>query len=164
MTRRAGAAAGVAVAVAIALAVLAAVGTGGSAARPAVRQLSPAPAAVAARSPTAFGLALMSHLGPGNVVFSPDSVAAAMAMAGEGASGETAAQIAHALDLGSPAEFAQLGHLQATLAAEQAAAGAGAKQPVELQIADAMFAQQNLRLRAPFEARDAPRPARRPGP
>jgi hypothetical protein len=45
----------------------------------------------------AFGLDLMRKLGGGNLVFSPDSIAAALAMAGSGAAGQTAKQIAHVL-------------------------------------------------------------------
>lgn len=150
---RAAVAAGVVGAVLAALAVIVALGAAGSdASHPAGRPLAPARPGGAAGSPAAFGLSLMRHLGGGNLVFSPDSVAVALAMAGEGATGATAAQIAHALGLGSPAGFAALGRLQATLAAEQAAAGAGAKRPVDLQTGDGLFAQQGLTLFAPFKA------------
>ena len=66
-------------------------------------RLSPAPAT------NAFGLDLMNGLGAGNVVFSPDSIASALAMAGTGAAGETASQMAKVLHLTSPDAFAAVG-------------------------------------------------------
>ena len=56
--------------------------------RPRARLSTPA----AATAP--FGLSLMHSLGAGNLVLSPDSIAAALAIAGSGAGGATASQMA----------------------------------------------------------------------
>lgn len=56
------------------------------------------PAAPAAAG-GAFGLDLMRAQPPGNVVLSPDSVAAALAMTGTGAVGRTAGETANTLHL-----------------------------------------------------------------
>jgi serpin B len=105
-----------------------------------------------ARATAALGLDLLRQLGTGNSVVSPDSVAAALAMAGTGAAGRTAAQIAHVLHLASPAAFAAVGRLQSTLAAEQAASGRGDAQAPTLDIADGLFLQSGFLVRAPFLA------------
>jgi serpin B len=106
-----------------------------------------------AEAGAAFGLDLMRGLGGGNVVFSPDSVESALAMAGTGAVGPTADQMARVLHLGSPAAFAAVGRLQSAIAAEQAAAATGEKQaPPTLNIANGLFVQQGFPLRAPFAA------------
>ena len=98
----------------------------------------------------AFGLDIMSRLGAGNFVFSPDSVAAALAMAGTGATGRTAAQMAHVLGLSSPSAFDQVGRLQSSISAEQVAAGRGNPQAPTLEIANGLFIQQELSLLSPF--------------
>ncbi len=98
----------------------------------------------------AFGLDLMRKLGNGNVVFSPDSIAAALAMAGSGAASQTAKQIAHVLQLPSPGAFAEVGQLQSSISAEQLAAGHGDPQAPTLEIANGLFVQQGFSLRQPF--------------
>jgi serpin B len=103
-------------------------------------RLSPAPAT------GAFGLDLMKGLGAGNVVLSPDSIASALAMTGAGAAGETASQMARVLHLTSPAAFPAVGRLQATIAAEQAAAGQGDPQAPTLNIANGLFLQQGFQV------------------
>jgi serpin B len=94
-----------------------------------------------------FGLALMRRLPAGNLAFSPDSVAAALAMVGTGADGPTATQIAHALGLSSPASFASLGDLQQKIVAEQRSASSGGP---TLDIANGLFVQRGYSLLAPF--------------
>jgi serpin B len=112
-----------------------------------------AQAAVApASATTPFGLQLMRSLGAGNLVLSPDSIAAALAMAGSGAAGDTAAQIAKVLHLASPAGFAAVGQLQAAIAAEQVAAAHGDPQAPALDLANGLFVQQGYALKAPFLA------------
>jgi Serpin (serine protease inhibitor) len=81
--------------------------------------LAPAPAT------GALGLDLLRRLGGGNLVFSPDSIAGALAMAATGAAGRTATQMASVLHVASPAVFTAVGRLQRTIAAEQIAAGHG---------------------------------------
>lgn len=95
----------------------------------------------------AFGLDLMRAQGPGNLVLSPDSVAAALAMTGTGAAGSTAAEIARTLHLKGPAVFPAVGDLQRAIAAGQAAAAVGDPEPPTLEIANGLFLQQGL----PFE-------------
>lgn len=106
----------------------------------------------AGRATEAFGLALMRRLPAGNLVFSPDSVAAALAMTGTGAAGDTATQIAGALRVGSPASFAELGRLQQTIAAEQGTVAHGSSEAPTLSIANGLFVQQGFALAAPFTA------------
>jgi serpin B len=98
----------------------------------------------------AFGLDLMRKLGGGNLVFSPDSIAAALAMTGSGAVGQTATQMAHVLKLASTGAFAQVGQLQSSIPAEQLAAGQGNPQAPTLEVADGLFVQQGFSLRQPF--------------
>jgi serpin B len=94
----------------------------------------------------------MHRLPHGNLVFSPDSVAAALAMTGTGAAGKTATQIARTLRLGSPASFAAVGRLQQALAAEQTQAAHGSTEAPILSIANGLFVQQGFALEAPFTA------------
>jgi serpin B len=87
-----------------------------------------------------FALDLLGTQRAGNVVISPDSVAAALAMAGTGARGDTAIQIARTLGLGSPRGFDSIGKLQAELPTSN------------LAVANGLFVQQGLPLRPPFVA------------
>jgi serpin B len=117
---------------------------------------TPAPAAAArtraapsyrpAPATAAFGLDLMRHLGSGNLVFSPDSVSAALAMVGIGARGATAGQIASTIRVTSPAAFPRVGDLQRTLKQEQSQ---GSEAPT-LEIADGLFLQQGFEPLGPF--------------
>lgn len=100
----------------------------------------------------AFGLALLRKLGHGNVVFSPDSIADALAMTGTGARGATATQIAGALQLASPASFASVGALQQQIAAEQAPLARGSSEAPTLSIANGLFVQHDYALEQPFTA------------
>ncbi|HEY8502049.1 MAG TPA: serpin family protein [Solirubrobacterales bacterium] len=91
-----------------------------------------------------FGLDLMRVQKPGNLVLSPDSVAAALAMTGTGGVGPTAQEIAHTLHLKGPTALAAVGDLQRAIAARQAAAAAGDPEPPTLEIANGLFLQQGL--------------------
>lgn len=91
-----------------------------------------------------FGLDLMRAQGPGNLVLSPDSVAAALAMTGTGGVGRTAEEIARTLHLKGPAALAAVGDLQRAILARQAAAAAGDPEPPTLEIANGLFLQQGL--------------------
>jgi len=91
-----------------------------------------------------FGLDLMRAQGPGNLVLSPDSVAAALAMTGSGGVGRTAREIVHTLHLKGPTALAAVGDLQRTIAAGQAAAAAGDPEPLTLEIANGLFLQEGL--------------------
>jgi serpin B len=106
--------------------------------------------ASAAAGTAELGIELLRRLPEGNLVFSPDSIAAAIAMAGVGARGETASQIAHTLYAGSAAALASFGALQAQILAEQAAASRGAREPTQISIANTLFAQKGLSLEGPF--------------
>jgi serpin B len=110
------------------------------------------PALTPGQSTAALGLDLLRKLPPGNLVFSPDSVETAVAMAGTGAGGTTARQIAQVLHLGLPAAFGSIGGLQARIAAEQAAAAHGAPEAPQLNIADGLFLQEGFPAAAPFLA------------
>jgi serpin B len=98
----------------------------------------------------ALGLDLMRAQGPGNLVLSPDSIAAALAMTGTGGAGSTATEIAQTLHLKGPAAFDAVGELQGAIAAEQAAAAAGDPEPPTLSIANGLFLQQGLPLAPEF--------------
>lgn len=91
-----------------------------------------------------FGLDLMRTQGPGNLVLSPDSVAAALAMTGTGGVGRTAEEIARTLHLKGPTAFAAVGDLQRAITAGQAAAAVGDSEPPTLEIANGLFLQQGL--------------------
>jgi serpin B len=105
-----------------------------------------------AQAGASFGLKLLGELGGGNAVVSPDSLEAALAMAGEGARGATAAQIAHTLELPSPSAFAAVGGLQRRLAGGLATASHGSPQPPTLLMGTGMFVQQGFALKEPFVA------------
>jgi len=98
----------------------------------------------------AFGLDLMRAQGSGNLVLSPDSVAAALAMTGTGAVGRTAEEIARTLHLKGPTALAAVGDLQRAIAAGQAAAAAGNPEPPTLEIANGLFLQQGLPFASAF--------------
>jgi serpin B len=107
-------------------------------------EAAPARPGTPAAAVTAFGVDLMPHIGGrGNLVFSPFSVATVLAMAGTGASGNTATQIDHVLHVGSPAK---IGTLSATLAGDQSSGGP------QLDLANGLFVQQGFALLAPFTA------------
>jgi serpin B len=97
-----------------------------------------------------FGLDLMRAQGPGNLILSPDSVAAALAMTGIGGVGRTAEEIARTLHLKGPAALASVGDLQRAIAAGQAAAAAGDPEPPTLEIANGLFLQQGLPFASAF--------------
>ncbi len=105
-----------------------------------------------AAATTPLALALMHSLGPGNLVLSPDSIAAALAMAGSGAAGGTASQMAGVLHLGSPRAFAAVGQLQGAIANEQVAAGRSDPQAATLKLANGLFLQQGFALKPTFLA------------
>lgn len=102
-------------------------------------------------SPTeSFGLDLLGTQPAGNAVLSPLSAATALAMAGTGAAGETAAQIATTLGLKGPARFDSVGALQAKMLAAQTKAAAGSPEAPTLALANGLFVQQGFSLRPPF--------------
>jgi serpin B len=103
-----------------------------------------------ARASAALGFDMLRRLPSGNLVFSPDSVAAAVAMVGEGARGMTAAEIVHTLHSPSAAALGSFGALQATILGEQLAASRGAREPAKLSVADGLFVQQDFPIEAPF--------------
>jgi serpin B len=100
----------------------------------------------------ALGLDLMRTQPPGNVVLSPDSVAAALAMTGTGAGGRTATEMAGTLHLKGPQAFSAVGDLQGAILAAQAAAAAGDPEPPTLEIADGLFVQSGLPIEPAFLA------------
>jgi serpin B len=100
----------------------------------------------------ALGLGLLGKLPPGNAVISPDSIATALAMAGTGAKGKTANQIAAALGLyvGVPGVFGEVGRLQRAIAAAQTGAGTGHPAAPTLTIANGLFVQSGFALKPEF--------------
>jgi serpin B len=92
----------------------------------------------------AFGLDLLRAAEPGNVVLSPDSVAAALAMTGTGARGQTADEIARTLRLKGPSAFSSVGDLQLAITAGQAAAARSDPDAPTLDIANGLFLQQGF--------------------
>jgi serpin B len=111
----------------------------GGADRPQV-PLPPLPKAKRLTPTEGFALELLSTQPPGNAVLSPDSVAAALAMAGTGARGTTATQIAKGLGLKGPSAFDSVGKLQEDLPT------------ASLAVANGLFVQQGLQLQPPFVA------------
>ncbi len=130
----------------VAAAVLAGAPAGALARRSAPAALTPG------QSTAALGLDLLRKLPSGNLVFSPDSIETAVAMAGAGAAGPTAKQIAHVLHLPSPAAFGSLGSLQTRIATEQAAAAHSDPEAPQLKLADGLFLQEGFPAAAPFLA------------
>jgi serpin B len=98
----------------------------------------------------ALGLDFMRATTPGNLVLSPDSVAAALAMTGMGGVGPTAREIAQTLHLRGPAALAAVGDLQHAIANGQAIAGQGDPDPPALAIANGLFVQQGLPVEPAF--------------
>jgi serpin B len=120
---------------ALAAAALALVATPGSASSP-----SPVDAE------NAFALSLLPRLGGGNLVYSPYSIATALAMADAGAQGATATQIDHVLGAASSAgAAANAGAVQRAVSA--AVAGSGAPR---LELANALWTQRGMSLGHPF--------------
>jgi len=137
----------VAAAAALAAAV-AAVAIPGARAAPAAPAAQPS-AAAAGAAENAFALALLPRLGGGggNLVYSPYSVAVALAMADAGARGATAAQIATVLHASSPA--AELAAVRVLRTAIAAAATPGASAPT-LDVANALWTQTGLPIQSSF--------------
>jgi serpin B len=134
LTRRASAAA------ALAATVLALVAQSGSAASPS--------STIAVSAENAFALSLLSHLGSGNVVYSPYSIATALAMADAGAQGRTATQIDRVLGAGSVAgAAAQAAAVQHAVTAAVSPSGGP-----QLELANALWTQRGLPLGRRFVA------------
>ncbi|MGB7588248.1 MAG: serpin family protein [Solirubrobacterales bacterium] len=111
---------------------------------------SPHKALAPAVATGAFGLDLMRAQSPGNLVLSPESVGAALAMTGTGAAGNTATQIAQTLHLSGPAVLDALGNLQRTIGNEQASAGQGHPKAPTLEMTNGLFLQQGFPIEPPF--------------
>ena len=103
-------------------------------------RLPAAPASPVVEGATSFAFDLYDQLkaAPGNLFFSPYSISTCLAMTCAGARGETEKQMAGALHLeGDPAQVhAAFGQLQ------QQSASAGKQKGVELNVANALWAQQ----------------------
>jgi len=126
---------------------------GASQAQSSKRAAAFTPAALGPAAATgAFGLDLMRTRPARNLILSPDSVAAALAMAGTGATGRTAAQIARVLHLSDQGAFGAIGNLQRTVAEEQAIAGQGHPKAPTLGLANGLFLQQGFPLEPTFLA------------
>jgi serine protease inhibitor len=98
----------------------------------------------------AFGLDLLRTQPAGNTVLSPDSVAAALAMAGTGAAGRTATQMASTLRLRDSDAFNAIGDLQRTIASELASAEQSHPKAPTLGVANGLFVQEGFALRPAF--------------
>jgi serpin B len=101
-----------------------------------------------------FAVDLLESGPSGNVVYSPDSIATALAMAGIGARGPTAVQMAKALDLPGPRPLGSFGLLQSAIAVGEGeiAAAHPAAAPT-LKLADGLFAQAGLPLKPKYVER-----------
>lgn len=112
---------------------------------------SPAAATTAAFAIDAFGFDAYGKVAPadGNLVFSPASIAIALAMADVGARGETAAQMDAVLHVGSGAAngngFGSLDEALAALSGNFRDA-AGDEREVKLRIANAPFGQSGMHI------------------
>ena len=116
---------------------------------------SPADAKEAGAALEAFGLDLYRALAPGqtNMVFSPTSIALALAMARAGAEGQTAVEMDAVMhDLASDDRAGYLAALDQALASRNRTFtdGAGEELPVTLRIANAPFAQEGMPLEATY--------------
>jgi serpin B len=103
----------------------------------------------------AFGLDLYRALSPGqtNLVFSPTSIALALAMARAGAQGQTAAEMDTVMhDLASDGHAGYLAALDQALASRNRTStdDSGQELPVTLRIANAPFAQEGMPLEAAY--------------
>jgi serpin B len=140
---------------AVAAVVAALVSGGGAAARSHGRSAPSSTAdAAAVRASNRLALALLPRLGNGgNLVFSPYSIQAALAMVDQGAAGQTATQLGHVL--GTPnsatlaaAEAALSGQLRTAVAPP---AGAAAAEIAHLLIANGLWVAHGLSLEPPFQ-------------
>jgi serpin B len=111
------------------------------------------PVAPAVRATNSLALKLLPRLGgDGNLVFSPYSIEAALAMVDQGAAGSTAAEIQHVLggsggSLLGESNRALSNSLSASVTPPQ---GAAAKDAAHLLIGNGLWVQQGLALAAPF--------------
>jgi serpin B len=101
----------------------------------------------------AFAVDLLESGPSGNAVYSPDSVATALAMAGTGAAGPTADQIAETLGLPGPKWLDSVGPLQGAIAHGQATAAEGHPAAPTLKFANGLFAQAGLPLKPAYVGR-----------
>lgn len=116
-------------------------------------EASPAPVADLVAGNTAFALALLGQLrekATGNLLFSPYSVSQALAMTYAGAEGETAAQMAEALDFALPAPA--LGDAFAALDADLVARGSGDDGDGALRIANALWGERSYPFSEAYSA------------
>ena len=100
-------------------------------------------------------VALLSRLGgAGNVVFSPYSIEAALAMVDQGAAGTTAAQIDHVLGVtGAAGLAASNAQLSSALALDvKPPAGASAAQTAQLDVANGLWLQSGFAVNPSFTA------------
>jgi serpin B len=115
---------------------------------------SAAVAQPAVQATNRLAVKLLTGLEPsGNLVFSPYSVQAALAMVDQGAAGATAAQIAHVL---GTANASSLAASEATLASDLRAAttaptGASKSAAADLLIANGLWVRSGLTLESPFQ-------------
>jgi serpin B len=113
------------------------------------------PVAPAVLATNRLALELLPRLGgSGNVVFSPYSIEAALAMVDQGAAGATASQIAHVLggnggSLLGRSNDALSGSLSTSVTAPQ---GTAAAATARLLIANGLWVQRGLALESPFPA------------
>jgi serpin B len=125
-------------------------------AKPATVPLGPGPeipVAPAVNATNSLALKLLGRLGgDGNLVFSPYSIEAALAMVDQGAAGSTAAEIRHVLG-GSGGVF--LGESNRALSDSLSASvtppqGGSAKDAAQLLVGNGLWVQQGLALASPF--------------
>jgi serpin B len=124
--------------------------TGSPEAKPPKRKAAPARVALTPAAATrAFALDLLRSR-KGNVVFSPHSIATALAMAGKGAAGLTARQIATTLHLKGPGSFDDVGQLQTAIVDDQEAAALGDPDPPTLSMVNGLFVQRGFPIKPAF--------------
>lgn len=110
----------------------------------------PAPAV---RATNTLAVELLKRLrGQGNLVFSPYSIEAALAMVDQGAAGATAAQIAHVLGVSDAAALAgpNLALSNALQSAVTPPSGTKVSDVAQLLIANGLWVQDGLSLQSPF--------------
>src|SRR5574341_1729524 len=98
----------------------------------------------------ALNLCHQVRTGHGNIMFSPYSISMALAMTYAGAHGATESQMADALDFSLPQELLHPAFNKLDLSLTQEGRAADQAQPLQLNIANAVWAERSLTFRPAY--------------